>query len=207
MKKVVTIIIICVLLITTGVLAYTTYNLYQENQELQEDLDDLKDEKKSSSNKNDNNSNKVNANFKEENNNKDNVVDDNIHNEKEEIETGKADEYSNIREINYSVLEGMLLEEHSFILLVSQTGCSHCESYRPVLNKVLKENKITAYEIDIRKLTEKERKSFNEFATVSGTPTTIFVKNGQEESIPYRLIGNVSSDKIVSRLKDLGYIK
>lgn len=205
MKKVLTIIIICVLFITTGVLAYTTYNLYQENQELQEDIDDLKDEKKATSNKNENNSNKGNANYKEENSNKDNVV---VDNKKEETENDKQEEYSNIREINYTDLENMLLEKHSFILLVSQTGCSHCEAYRPVLNKVLKDNKITAYEIDLLKLTEEELKSFNKFAYVSGTPTTIFIKNGQEESTSNRLVGSgSSSDKIVSRLKAMGYIK
>lgn len=203
MRKVVTIIIICILFITTGILAYTTYNLYQENQELQEEIDDLKDKKKSSSNKNDNSLNKENTSFKEENNNKDNVVVDN----KNESTAAKSDEYSNIKEISYSDLENMLFEKQSFILLVAQTGCSHCEAYRPVFNKVLKENKITAYEIDTRKLTEQEYMSFNEFAYVSGTPTTIFVKDGEEISTSNRLIGNVSSDKIVSRLKALDYIK
>lgn len=210
MKKVVTIIIICVLFITTGVLAYTTYNLYQENQELQEDIDDLKDEKKSSSNNNYNNSSKDDTTNKvvdkvvdkvDENNNNNN--NNTIFGEKNET----SDKYSNIEEITYSKLESKLKKGNSFILVVTQTGCSHCDAYKPTLNKVLKENKITAYEIDIRKLSEEEYEKFNHFVYVAGTPTTIFIKNGAEESTSQRLNGNVSSERIVSHLKALEYIK
>lgn len=202
MKKVITIVIICILCISTGILACVTYNLSEQNNELEEKIDDLKEKKKASGN--DYSSNKTN-NSNESSNQKDNNVSKEEKNEQETIK--KTDSYSNIKEINLTKLESMLDNKETFILLISQTDCSHCIAFKPVLNSVLKDNKVQAYEIDMQKMTEEEYKSFVKIITIQGTPTTVFIKNGQEETTANRLIGSVSSDKIISRLKSTGYIK
>ena len=52
-----------------------------------------------------------------------------------------------------------------------------------------------------------EMEEFDSMYTVTGTPTTIFIKNGVETSIMSRINGEVSKDKIISKLKQNEYIK
>ena len=40
----------------------------------------------------------------------------------------------------------------------------------------------------------------------SGTPTTIFVINGEEKTAATRINGDVSEEKIISKLKSNGFI-
>ena len=115
-------------------------------------------------------------------------------------------EKSSITEIDYSTLKGLINDKQTFILEVIQTGCSHCEEFSPRLKKILKDNKITAYSINLYNLTSKEEKEFNKLTTsVTGTPTVLFFKDGKETS--NRIYGAVSDEKIVEHLKKGGYIK
>ena len=40
----------------------------------------------------------------------------------------------------------MIDEKRSFVIVISQTYCSHCIAYKPVFNDVLKRNKINGYD-------------------------------------------------------------
>ena len=94
-----------------------------------------------------------------------------------------------------------------FILVVTRTDCSHCAVYKPKLKQVLKDYNIIGYEIATDKLSTKDKSAFNDIANVSGTPTTIFIVNGEEETTTNRLVGDVPTERIISRLKSQGYIK
>ena len=115
-------------------------------------------------------------------------------------------DYSNITKITIDKLENKIEHEKDFILVITQTGCSHCENYLPVLNEVLKSNHMYAYELNIAELSLDEYNSFKEIVNFSGTPTTVFFKDGEEKSIKDRLVGNVGKDKITEKLKELDYI-
>ena len=110
-------------------------------------------------------------------------------------------------ELNYKELHKKLDKKDSFILVVTRTDCSHCEAFKPKLKTILSDNKIYAYEIATDKLSKDDANKFKSEYNVSGTPTTIFIKDGSEVTVNNRLIGDVSSNKIVSRLKSLGFIK
>ncbi len=110
-------------------------------------------------------------------------------------------------ELSYKELSEKLDKKESFILVITRTDCSHCAVYKPKLKEVLRDNNIIAYEIATDKLSTKEKAAFNDIANVSGTPTTIFIVNGEEETTTNRLIGDVSTEKIITRLKSQGYIK
>ncbi len=116
-----------------------------------------------------------------------------------------ADKY--LKEIDYKELKEKVDKKESFILVVTRTDCSHCEAFKPKLKEVLKSNKIIAYEIPTDKLSEDDAKEFKKDYNVLGTPTTIFLKNGEETTVSNRLIGDVSKSKIKERLKSLNYIK
>ncbi len=97
--------------------------------------------------------------------------------------------------------------KESFILVISQTTCSHCAEYKPRFKKILAKHKITAYYLEKDLLNEEEEAKLNEIANISGTPTTVFIEEGVEPSTSTRLVGAKSSDSIESRLKAMGYIK
>ena len=79
---------------------------------------------------------------------------------------------------------------------------------KPKLKDVLSKYDIKAYEIALDKLSDDETKVFNEIANVSGTPTTIFIKNGSESTTSNRLVGDIQDeDTIITRFKALGFIK
>lgn len=110
-------------------------------------------------------------------------------------------------EIGYTELAEKIENKDSFILVVTQTDCSHCAEYKPLLKEILKEYKIDAYELDDAKLTDEEYIEFKKIAIVSATPTTIFIVDGEEKQLTSRLVGSSTRSKIISRFKTMGYIK
>lgn len=118
----------------------------------------------------------------------------------------EKNEDNHLIEITFEELQEKVNNKESFILLLSQTTCSHCIEYKPVLKKVLTEYDIVAYELSIDKLDKTEKAKLNDIANASGTPNTVFIENGEEKNTANRLVGTASESKIKSRLKALGYI-
>ena len=112
-----------------------------------------------------------------------------------------------IKEITYKELTKSLENKETFILEVVQDGCSNCESYTPKFEKILKKYNLSAKQINLKKLSEEDNNSFSNMYNVSGTPTVIFIDKGEEISITRRIVGDVSEDKTISKLKVAGYIK
>ena len=109
--------------------------------------------------------------------------------------------------ITYKELDEKMKNKESFILVISRTDCSHCASYKPKLKSILTDNNLVAYEIATDTLEKKDEKKFKSLFTIQGTPTTVFITDGEEKTVSNRLIGDVSSNKVIERLKSLGYIK
>lgn len=114
---------------------------------------------------------------------------------------------NNLKTISYSELEKKIENKESFILEVIQTGCSACEDFTPRFESVLNDKNVTAYSINLKNMNEEETKKFDEIININSTPTVVFFKSGEEESVSYRIIGAVSNDKIIQKLKSQGYIK
>lgn len=95
----------------------------------------------------------------------------------------------------------------SFILIITGSNCSHCEGYKPTFKQVLYENDLYAYEVVQDLLSNEDLAYLKNIATTSGTPTVVFINNGEETSTYNRIVGNVSKAKTTERLKSLGYIK
>ena len=110
-------------------------------------------------------------------------------------------------ELNMSELKEKIENKDTFILVITQTTCSHCAEYKPTLKKVLYKYDIVGYFIEEDKLSKQELGELKEIANTSGTPQTIFIKDGAEESTSTRLSGNQQEGQIISRLKAMGYIK
>ena len=113
----------------------------------------------------------------------------------------------NIAEITYKDLEKSLENKETFILEIVQDGCSNCEEFTPKFEKVLSKYNIKVKQINLTKLTEEDNTKLTNLYNATGTPTVIFITEGKEESISRRIVGNISKDKIISKLKVAGYIK
>lgn len=118
----------------------------------------------------------------------------------------KTNENSNLTEITTTELENKINNKDTFVLVISQTGCSHCEQYLPELNRTLKEVNLTAFVVNLTNLSNEEATTLNKYVNVSGTPTTIFYHEGVETTTLNRISGYAPKVKIKERLKSLGYI-
>lgn len=116
-------------------------------------------------------------------------------------------EYSNVQKITVNELVQKINNKESFVLVLSQTGCSHCKQYLPELNRTLKEIQFTAYELNITDISIEEQTTLNKLINVSGTPTTVFYRDGVESTTLNRINGYANGTKVLERLKSLGYIE
>lgn len=112
-----------------------------------------------------------------------------------------------LKDLSYKELEEKVNNKEEFFFVVTRDGCSHCEEFIPVLEKILNDNKVVGYNYNLAKESDANNEKFDKLFNVDGTPTTIFVKDGKEVSIMQRINGNVSEDKVIQKLKNNGYIK
>lgn len=113
----------------------------------------------------------------------------------------------NIKNISYKEFKEMKENKETFMVEVIQNGCEWCKAFAPKFKEVLEENNVISYKLNRSNMSESELKEltqeFNEF----GTPTVIFITNGEEQSSQQRISGNVSKQTIIDKLTDNGYIK
>lgn len=115
---------------------------------------------------------------------------------------------SKLYELNVNEVIEKIENKENFILCVSQTTCSHCNSYKPKLEQVSKKYDIEIFYIDIDKYNEEERNLFQNNVSFDGaTPITIFFKDGYETTTSNRISGNVSTEKIIEKFKKNNFIK
>ena len=110
---------------------------------------------------------------------------------------------NNLKKVNYNKVNSMMENKESFILCISRTTCSHCNDFKPKLNEVAKKYNKTIYYIDIDKETEENQNKFNELISFDGsTPTTVFIKDGEEQTTANRIEGDTTKSVIIKKLKE-----
>lgn len=114
---------------------------------------------------------------------------------------------SKLKNLSYSELIKKMENNETFFFVVIKDGCQHCEGFIPKVEEVLKEYDIVGYKLNYSDLSEKDDEEFFNKFGISSTPTTVFIKNGNEISILQRLEGNVSKEKLIDKLKKNDYIK
>ena len=114
---------------------------------------------------------------------------------------------NNLIKLDYSELENKIENKENFVVCISRTTCSHCNDYKPKLKKIANKYKINIYYTDIDKYSKTELEKFNNLISFDGgTPITIFIKNGEEKTTATRIEGDVSTDRIIDKLKKNGFI-
>jgi predicted bacteriocin transport accessory protein len=111
-----------------------------------------------------------------------------------------------LTELTYETLKEKIDNKDSFVLVVTQTGCSHCEDYHPTLVRVTNKYKINIYTINRKELSDEGRSYLKEVCSISGTPTTVFIHDGEEKTTTTRLVGSVKEYTLIDRLKSEGFL-
>ena len=114
---------------------------------------------------------------------------------------------SYFKEIKYDQLVNKIEKKESLVVLFSQTTCTHCMDFKPKLEHVANKYKINIYYLETDLLDEDTYKELKTKFSFSGTPTTVFIIDGEEKTAATRINGDVSEEKIISKLKSNGFIK
>lgn len=120
-----------------------------------------------------------------------------------------------ITDIDYSRFEE-LLAEGAHVVVIGQTGCSHCTAIKPALNSVAKDYKVTVNYLNITDMDEDTQNNFveklreieyndPEFLEDGsyGTPLTLIIKDGKVVSY---LSGERTTSQLAREFKKQGLI-
>ena len=110
-------------------------------------------------------------------------------------------------ELNYEQFVKKIEKKDSFVLCLSQTTCSHCADFKPKLKEVAEQYKVELYYMETNLLNEEQTESLKKIVAFSGTPTTVFITDGEEKLVANRISGDISKEKLIKKLKSNGIIK
>ncbi len=127
----------------------------------------------------------------------------------------KENNKNKFREVSYKEYQKEIFKKEYTIVLLGRPNCSHCISYKPLMNQALEKYHLNGLYLDVNGLKENEftelRSSINalrneysdEGEPVIPTPTTIIFKNGVElESIS----SNIGYDGFINMLVRNGVV-
>ena len=173
----------------------------KESDNMNNEDNDLELNEDGSNNLNSDNQGDNNIYFDEDSN--DNNLDSNDNN----LDDSSINNESNyFKDLSVNGFVSLVDNKDDFILVISQTWCSHCTNYKPKVENVANRNKVVVYYIEYNMLSENDKNIFNGYIEFSGTPTTVFFKDGVEV-VDARIYGNTTEDKIESVFRDNDYIK
>ena len=124
------------------------------------------------------------------------------------IMSGNYNKNGELIEVSYDDIMEKVDNKDSFILVISQSTCSHCATYKPKLKNISRNYGIDIYYINYDFEDKSVQNKFLDKFKLSGaTPTTIFIKDGKEASLLNRLEGDLSESRVVEKFKKMGFIE
>lgn len=112
-----------------------------------------------------------------------------------------------LKEISYKDFTNKQKNKENFILEVYRTGCHWCQEYKPVLEKLTKDKKITIYVLNTDNMTDQEAEEFRKKFGEIGTPTILFFEKGEEVSKLKRSLGYKDETATIAALQNAGYLQ
>lgn len=117
-----------------------------------------------------------------------------------------CNKYRTYTEVSYDEFQAKLENKDTFVIVMGSSICGACESYKITMDKVIKDEQVEIFYLDFNKLTEEQDSKIYSKFVVQKTPTTIFIKDGEETSTYDRLVGVYSYSDVIANLKKHGYI-
>lgn len=113
---------------------------------------------------------------------------------------------SGYTEVSYNELLQKLENKDTFALVLGSATCSACANYEVTMKKVIKDNDIEIFYLDLHALSDDDYASAYSKFVFQSTPTTIFIKDGKETTTYDRIIGSAGYNDVVKELKRHGMI-
>lgn len=109
-----------------------------------------------------------------------------------------------IKETTVSKIVSKKDKKESFILYIKQTNCEHCKIFSPRFASALKETGLKAYSLNLSQISEDEQELYDKTFKIDGTPTVLFIINGNESMI--KIEGEQSKDRIIEKIEAAGFV-
>lgn len=110
-----------------------------------------------------------------------------------------------ISSLSYKELNKKIENKESFVLYLDDNSDNLLED---TLDKVLKENNLEGFRLNVNKLSDKEKDELKLVVDYTKAPSIAFIIEGRDPSVLAHVTYEYSTkDTIVNHLKDLGFIK
>ena len=109
-------------------------------------------------------------------------------------------------EINYSQYIKKLENKETFPLVIGSSSCSACAIYKGTMETFIKNYQVEVFYIDLSTLSEEDYLSLQAQTSFEGTPTTIFIENGNFTSFYNRIDGSQNLTNVISFFENNQYI-
>lgn len=98
--------------------------------------------------------------------------------------------------LDYAEYLKKLDNKETFPLVIGSESCSACAMFKGTMETFIKDYQVEVFYIDISKLTEEEYNALKTQTSFDGTPTTVFIKDGELTSYYNRLDGTANYSKV-----------
>lgn len=124
---------------------------------------------------------------------------------KYEVVNKSNEKHTTTIELTYDEYEAKIKNKDSFVLLMWQTGCSHCISFEPTLNKIIAYYNLEIYSINLKNVSEEQYSKIENKTFITGTPTTVVFKDGITQT--KKLVGDRDTETVLEFLSKFNYLK
>lgn len=111
------------------------------------------------------------------------------------------------KEVTYEELMNKFSNKDSFIITLEAGSCINCDMFKDTITDIIKKYNVTIYYIDLDKVNDAEYGMLKSMFDFTGTPTTINIVEGKENTASPRIRGRSDYLEIKNRLISWGYIK
>lgn len=118
-------------------------------------------------------------------------------------ENNKLNGYSKLSYNEFNIKKD---NNDTFPLVIGSSTCSACATYEVVMKQFIESYQVEVFYIDLSELSENEYSKLKTEISFTGTPTTVFYKDGNLTSYYNRLDGAEDIEEIKKYLEKNNYI-
>lgn len=108
--------------------------------------------------------------------------------------------------ISYTEFNEKKANGETFPLVIGSSTCSACATYEIIMKQYIESNQVEIFYIDLSDVSEDEYDKLRTEISFTGTPTTVFYKDGVLTSFYNRLDGAEDIDNVQKYLEKNNYI-
>lgn len=109
-------------------------------------------------------------------------------------------------EIDYNKYLEKIEQKDTFALVIGSETCSACAMFKTTMETFIEKYQVEVFYIDTADMSNEDYSSLNSEINFDGTPTTIFIEEGNLTSYYNRIDGAGSLSSVESKFKENGYI-